>query len=48
MPDGLMAEVVRKCVKSAISTHVQVGGDMTMGRGIMEVTWVSNDGEVVQ
>lgn len=39
--DGVLSDVIRDCVKKAISTHVQIGGDMTMGRGIMEVTWLS-------
>lgn len=43
---GIPARVIQGCVKTAIATHVQLGGDMTMGRGVMEVTWVSNDEEV--
>jgi CRISPR-associated protein Cmr4 len=44
--NGLLADVIRKYLKAAISTHVQIGGDMTMGRGIMEVNWLPNDKEV--
>ena len=36
----MQAEMLCKCLKGAISTHVQIGGDMTMGRGLMEVRWV--------
>jgi len=39
--EGIMANVIRDHVKTAIATHVQLGGDVTMGRGIMEVMWVS-------
>jgi CRISPR-associated protein Cmr4 len=39
---GVLADVIRGCLKGAIATHVQLGGDMTMGRGIMEVTWLPN------
>jgi CRISPR-associated protein Cmr4 len=38
---GKLADVLRTYVKEAIATHVQLGGDMTMGRGIMEVSWIS-------
>ncbi len=44
---GTKANVIQGCVKAAISTHVQLGGDITMGRGIMEVTWLPNDKEVM-
>lgn len=36
---SLRPEVIRDCVTRAISTHVQVGGDMTLGRGLMQVRW---------
>ena len=39
--EGIMANVIRDHVKTAIATHVQLGGDTTMGRGIMEVMWIS-------
>jgi CRISPR-associated protein Cmr4 len=45
---GTMADVIRGCVKSAIATHVQLGGDMTMGRGIMEVAWLPKKLEGLQ
>jgi CRISPR-associated protein Cmr4 len=42
--NGLLApEVIRDCVKTAISSHIRMGGDMTLGRGIMQVSW--NPGE---
>ena len=45
---GTLASVLQKHVKDAIATHVQIGGDMTMGRGIMEVSWFPSDEEVTQ
>lgn len=39
----MQAEVLCRCLKKAISTHVQVGGDMTMGRGLMEVRWIGSE-----
>lgn len=36
---GLLAGVIKDCVSKAISTHIQMGGDVTLGRGLMEVTW---------
>jgi len=39
----LKADLIRTCVKTAISTHIQMGGDMTLGRGLMEVKWVTDD-----
>lgn len=36
-------ELIRNCVKAALSSHVQIGGDMTMGRGIMEINWYKAD-----
>jgi len=38
--DPLLPNVIRDCVTQAISTHVQMGGDLTLGRGLMEVTWL--------
>jgi CRISPR-associated protein Cmr4 len=35
----LAPTAIRDCVKAAISTHIQMGGDMTLGRGLMEVRW---------
>lgn len=36
---ALISEVIRDYVMAAISSHIQMGGDMTLGRGIMEVNW---------
>jgi CRISPR-associated protein Cmr4 len=38
--DGLLPQVVEARVKEAISSHIQMGGDMTLGRGLMEVNWL--------
>lgn len=37
--DPMAVDMIRSCVKGAIDTHVQIGGDMTMGRGLMEINW---------
>lgn len=37
--DTLLVDVIEQHVTEAVSTHIQMGGDMTLGRGIMEVTW---------
>ncbi len=41
--DSLTADVIRNCVQQAISTHLQMGGDLTLGRGLLEVTWLPKD-----
>ncbi|MDP3029318.1 MAG: type III-B CRISPR module RAMP protein Cmr4 [Deltaproteobacteria bacterium] len=38
---GLHADVIKQCVVQATSSHIQMGGDMTLGRGLMEVLWLS-------
>lgn len=38
---GLKSDIIKSCVKTAISTHIQIGGDMTTGKGLMEVNWVN-------
>lgn len=40
---GKAPEVIRDLVKDAISTHIQMGGDVTLGRGLMEVRWLSHN-----
>ncbi|MEW6750605.1 MAG: type III-B CRISPR module RAMP protein Cmr4 [Candidatus Latescibacterota bacterium] len=35
------AAQMRSWVQEAISSHVQIGGDMTLGRGIMAVRWAN-------
>lgn len=36
----LMPLAIKDCLCRAISSHIQIGGDMTLGRGLMEVRWV--------
>jgi CRISPR-associated protein Cmr4 len=44
--DALVAEVVRNHLINAISTHIQMGGDMTLGRGMLAVRWLpENNGQ---
>ncbi len=33
-------EIIRDYVLAAISSHIRMGGDMTLGRGIMEIKWL--------
>jgi len=37
---SLAAGVIRDCVNQAISSHIQMGGDLTLGRGLLEVQWL--------
>ncbi len=37
--EGLLPEAIRDLVVSAVSTHIQMGGDITLGRGLMEINW---------
>lgn len=39
--DSLAPIAIRDCLKTAISSHIQMGGDMTLGRGLMEVRWLN-------
>ncbi|MFH0824777.1 MAG: type III-B CRISPR module RAMP protein Cmr4 [Pseudomonadota bacterium] len=39
---GLLRDVIRAHVKTAIGSHIRMGGDMTMGRGLMEVQWITD------
>jgi CRISPR-associated protein Cmr4 len=45
--ERLMAQVIKGYLLQAISTHIQMGGDFTLGRGLMEITWYpkENKGE---
>jgi len=36
----LLPGVIQNCLKTAISSHIQLGGDLTLGRGLMEVRWL--------
>lgn len=38
----VLAEIIKGHVKDAIATHIQMGGDVTLGRGLMEVKWSSS------
>lgn len=33
-------DIIQELTVTAISTHVQIGGDMTLGRGLMEIRWL--------
>lgn len=37
--NGLEPRVIRDCLNRAVSSHLQLGGDLTLGRGLMEVIW---------
>lgn len=36
----LLPEVIKDCLCRAVSSHLQMGGDLTLGRGLMEVRWL--------
>ncbi len=36
----LLPEVIQDCLCRAVSRHIQMGGDMTLGRGLLEVRWL--------
>jgi CRISPR-associated protein Cmr4 len=38
---GLKSDIIKSCVKTSINSHIQIGGDMTTGKGLMEVNWVN-------
>lgn len=40
----LQLKMLEDCVTKAVSSHIQLGGDMTLGRGICQVRWL-NGGE---
>ncbi len=37
--DLIVLDALRKAVKKAASSHIQIGGDLTLGRGIFELAW---------
>lgn len=37
--NGLLPETIQQCLNQAVSSHLQLGGDLTLGRGLMEVIW---------
>lgn len=40
----IVLETLRHAVKNAISGHIQMGGDMTLGRGIFKIEWKNQQG----
>lgn len=40
----IVTETLRKAVKDAASSHIQMGGDMTLGRGIFRIDWAKEKG----
>lgn len=40
----LAAEAIKDYVTKAVSTHIQMGGDATLGRGLMKVKWLPETG----
>jgi len=40
--DPLKMAVICDGVKAAVSSYIQIGGDMTLGRGIFSVSWINN------
>lgn len=41
----LQLDMLADCVTKAVSSHIQLGGDMTLGRGIFQVTWLNGGGK---
>ncbi|HAY23163.1 MAG TPA: type III-B CRISPR module RAMP protein Cmr4 [Desulfobacterales bacterium] len=39
----LIAKVIQECVNAAIKDHIQMGGDMTLGRGLLQVKWIPSN-----
>lgn len=42
---SLAADVIRTCVNNAIVDHIQMGGDLTLGRGLLQVKWVNGNSQ---
>ncbi len=40
----IVLDTLRRAVKDAVSGHIQMGGDMTLGRGIFKVEWKEQGG----
>lgn len=38
----IVLETFKKAVQNAAATHIQIGGDMTLGRGIFTIEWKEN------
>ena len=43
--DPLQVTTIRDGVKSAVSSYIQMGGDMTLGRGIFNINWIDTSKE---
>jgi len=41
----IMTDMLKQSVQNAIASHIQIGGDMTLGRGIFQVEWKEMDKE---
>jgi len=42
--NALVLDTLKKAVKDAASDHIQMGGDMTLGRGIFQISWQGREG----
>ncbi len=42
--DPIKMAAIRDGVMAAVSSHIQMGGDMTLGRGIFAVNWIGKNG----
>jgi CRISPR-associated protein Cmr4 len=40
----MVLDTLKKSVQEAAATHIQIGGDMTLGRGIFKLTWKEQEG----
>ena len=38
----IVLDTLKKSVQEAVASHIQIGGDMTLGRGIFSVEWKNN------
>lgn len=38
--NAIVMETLRAALQEAAATHIQMGGDMTLGRGIFQLTWL--------
>ncbi len=41
--NAIVTDMLRSAVQDAASTHIQMGGDMTLGRGIFQLAWRKGD-----
>jgi CRISPR-associated protein Cmr4 len=40
----IVLDTLKKAVQDAAASHIQIGGDMTLGRGIFKLTWKNQEG----